>query len=90
MPAREGEQLGGKSLWKMVRSQRTAFAPANRREVVVTARSVRHYRRTYRNPQMSTEHLLREFHNQMYRVHTQPGDAYDIGDHLHHSIQTGA
>src|SRR5258705_1359269 len=33
---------------------------------------------------MSTEHLLREFYNQMYRVHTQPGNAYDIGDHLHH------
>src|SRR5439155_14689416 len=34
--------------------------------------------------QMSTEHLLREFYNQMYRVHTQPGNAYDLGDHLHH------
>src|SRR5260370_37685167 len=33
---------------------------------------------------MSTEHLLREFYNQMYRAHTQPGNAYDIGDHLHH------
>jgi len=33
---------------------------------------------------MSTAHLLREFYNQMYRVHTQPGNAYDIGDHLHH------
>jgi len=33
---------------------------------------------------MSTEHLLREFYNQMYRVHTQPGNVYDIGDHLHH------
>jgi hypothetical protein len=33
---------------------------------------------------MSTEHLLREFYNQMYRVHTQPGNAYDLGDHLHH------
>src|SRR5260370_33584927 len=32
---------------------------------------------------MSTEHLLREFYNQMYRVHTQR-NAYDIGDHLHH------
>ena len=33
---------------------------------------------------MSAEHLLREFYNEMYRVHTQPGNAYDIGDHLHH------
>ena len=33
---------------------------------------------------MSTEHLLREFQNQMYRVHTRPGNVYDIGDHLHH------
>ena len=33
---------------------------------------------------MSTEHLLREFYNQMYRVHTQPGNAYYTGDHLHH------
>src|SRR5260370_35247991 len=32
---------------------------------------------------MSTEHLLREFYNQMYRVHTQR-NAYDLGDHLHH------
>ena len=29
---------------------------------------------------MSTEHILREFYNEMYRVHTQPGNAYDIGD----------
>src|SRR6516225_1465753 len=33
---------------------------------------------------MSTEHLLREFYNEMYRVHTQPSNAYDAGDHLHH------
>jgi SAM-dependent methyltransferase len=33
---------------------------------------------------MSSEHLLREFYNEMYRVHTQPGNAYDMGDHLHH------
>ena len=33
---------------------------------------------------MSTEHLLREFYNQMYRVHTQPDNAYDLGDHLYH------
>jgi cyclopropane fatty-acyl-phospholipid synthase-like methyltransferase len=31
---------------------------------------------------MSTEHLLREFYNRMYRVHTQPDNAYDLGDHL--------
>ena len=33
---------------------------------------------------MSTEHLLREFYNQMYRIHTQPDNAYDLGDHLRH------
>jgi SAM-dependent methyltransferase len=33
---------------------------------------------------MSTEHLLREFYNEMYRVHTQPGNGYDMGDHLYH------
>ena len=33
---------------------------------------------------MSTEHLVREFYNQMYRVHTQLDNAYDLGDHLHH------
>jgi SAM-dependent methyltransferase len=33
---------------------------------------------------MSIEHLLREFYNEMYRVHTQPGNEYDIGDQLHH------
>ena len=33
---------------------------------------------------MSSEHLLREFYNQMYRVHTQPDNPYDLGDHLHH------
>jgi cyclopropane fatty-acyl-phospholipid synthase-like methyltransferase len=33
---------------------------------------------------MSTEHLLREFYNEMYRVHTQPANGYDIGDHLYH------
>jgi hypothetical protein len=27
---------------------------------------------------MSTEHLLREFYNQMYRVHTQPDNADDF------------
>ena len=33
---------------------------------------------------MSTEHFLREFYNEMHRVHTQPGNTYDLGDHLHH------
>src|SRR6516165_5842128 len=33
---------------------------------------------------MSTEHLVQEFYNEMYRVHTQPGNAYDARDHLHH------
>src|SRR5271168_4844634 len=32
---------------------------------------------------MSTEHLVRQFYNEMYRVHEQPGNAYDIGDQLH-------
>jgi hypothetical protein len=27
---------------------------------------------------MSTEHLLRAFYNQMYRVHTQLDNAYDL------------
>ena len=33
---------------------------------------------------MSTEHFLREYYNEMYRIHTQPGNAYDVADHLHH------
>ena len=33
---------------------------------------------------MSTEHFLREFYNEMHRVHTQPGNIYDLVDHLHH------
>jgi cyclopropane fatty-acyl-phospholipid synthase-like methyltransferase len=33
---------------------------------------------------ISTEHLLREFYNDMYRIHTQPGNIYDMADHLHH------
>ncbi len=28
---------------------------------------------------MSTDHLLRELYNEMYRVHTQPSNAYDMG-----------
>src|SRR5438874_4116941 len=31
---------------------------------------------------MSTERLIRDFYNAMYSVHTQPGNAYDLGDHL--------
>ena len=33
---------------------------------------------------MSTEHIVREFYNEMYRVHMQPDNGYDIGDHLYH------
>ncbi len=32
---------------------------------------------------MSTEQLIRDFYNAMHSVHTQPGNAYDMGDHLH-------
>jgi cyclopropane fatty-acyl-phospholipid synthase-like methyltransferase len=32
---------------------------------------------------MSTERLIRDFYNAMHSVHTQPGNAYDLGDHLH-------
>ena len=32
---------------------------------------------------MSTEQLIRDFYNAMHSVHTQPGNAYDLGDHLH-------
>jgi SAM-dependent methyltransferase len=32
---------------------------------------------------MATELLIRDFYNAMHRVHTQPGNAYDLGDHLH-------
>jgi len=32
---------------------------------------------------MSTEQLIRDFYNAMYSVHTQPGNTYDRGDHLH-------
>jgi SAM-dependent methyltransferase len=32
---------------------------------------------------MSTEHLIRDFYNAMHSVHTQSGNAYDMGDHLH-------
>lgn len=33
---------------------------------------------------MSAEHLVREFYNEMHRIHTQPGNIYDVGDHLYH------
>jgi SAM-dependent methyltransferase len=33
---------------------------------------------------MSTEHLLREYYNEMYRIHTRPGNGYDTGDDLYH------
>ena len=32
---------------------------------------------------MSTEQHIRDFYNAMYSIHTQPGNAYDLGDHLH-------
>lgn len=32
---------------------------------------------------MSTEHLIRDFYNAMHSVHAQPGNAYDLGNHLH-------
>jgi len=32
---------------------------------------------------MSTEQLIRDFYNEMYSIHMQSGNAYDLGDHLH-------
>jgi cyclopropane fatty-acyl-phospholipid synthase-like methyltransferase len=32
---------------------------------------------------MATEQLIRDFYNAMYSIHTQPGNTYDLGDHLH-------
>ena len=32
---------------------------------------------------MSTEQIIRDHYNAMHSVHTQPGNAYDLGDHLH-------
>ena len=32
---------------------------------------------------MSTEQLIRDFYNEMYGIHMQSGNAYDLGDHLH-------
>jgi hypothetical protein len=33
---------------------------------------------------MFVEHLVREYYNEMYRIHTQPGNGYDAGDDLYH------
>jgi hypothetical protein len=33
---------------------------------------------------MSAEHLVRKFYSEMHRIHTQPGNVYDAGDHLYH------
>jgi hypothetical protein len=33
---------------------------------------------------MCTEYLVREYYNEMYRIHTQPGNGYDAGDDLYH------
>lgn len=32
---------------------------------------------------MSNEQLIRDYYNAMHSVHTQPGNGYDMGDHLH-------
>src|SRR5918911_3537532 len=32
---------------------------------------------------MSTDHLIRDHYNAMHNIHMQPGNAYDMGDHLH-------
>ena len=31
---------------------------------------------------MSTEQLIRDYYNAMHSIHMQPGNAYDLGDHL--------
>src|SRR5215469_3493283 len=33
---------------------------------------------------MSIEYLVGEYYNEMYRIHTQPGNGYDAGDDLCH------
>src|SRR5215468_862529 len=33
---------------------------------------------------MSIEYLVREYYNEMYRIHTQPRNGYDPGDDLYH------
>jgi len=32
---------------------------------------------------MPTEQLIRDYYNAMHSIHTQPGNVYDLGDHLH-------
>ena len=32
---------------------------------------------------MSTEQRIRDYYNAMHSIHTQPGNVYDLGDHLH-------
>src|SRR5262249_27987326 len=32
---------------------------------------------------MFTEQLIRDYYNAMDSIHTQPGNVYDLGDHLH-------
>jgi cyclopropane fatty-acyl-phospholipid synthase-like methyltransferase len=32
---------------------------------------------------MSNEQLIRDYYNAMHSIHTQPGNVYDMGDHLH-------
>src|SRR5262249_41830501 len=32
---------------------------------------------------MFTEQLIRDYYNAMHSIHTQPGNVYDLGDHLH-------
>src|SRR5499433_3286390 len=39
-------------------------------------------RSTRTRGRMSTEQLIRDFYNAMHSIHTQPGNAYDMGDHL--------
>ena len=33
---------------------------------------------------MSIEYLVREYYNEMYRIHTQTANGYDAGDDLYH------
>src|SRR5215467_342487 len=33
---------------------------------------------------MSIEYLIRDYYNEMYRIHAQSGNGYDAGDDLHH------
>ena len=36
---------------------------------------------------MSTEQLIRDFYNEMYGIHMQSGNAYDLGDHLQEEVR---